>query len=218
MYYRWAIKHNYQVCVVEETFGDFTGFKYVTCEFIGSYAYGCLKSELGIHQLQRILPFDTSGNLQISLARVEVFPILGESLEFEIPQQHLEIKVARNQGNRNRTEVWVQVVHLPTGITVFCEYERSQMQNKKKALAILKGKLVAIALAQGVNSIANIQPGRIKDLSNKIIREYILHPYTKVKDLRTNAETTAVTEVLNGEIDLFIKAYLQQNSLTSPSR
>ncbi len=126
--------------------------------------------------------------------------------------------MARNQGNINRPETWVQVIHLPTGITVLCDYERSQMQNKKKALAILKGKLWAIALAQGVNSIADIQPGRIKCFSNKIIREYILHPYTNVKDLRTDAETTAVTEVLNGEINLFIKAYLQQNSLTSPSQ
>lgn len=164
------------------------------------------------------MPFDTSGNLQTSLARVEVFPILDESLEFEIPQKHLEITVARNQGNRNRVETWVQVVHLPTGITVLCDQERSPIENKKKALAILKGKLFAIALAQGVNSITAIQPGRIKSLSNKIIREYILHPYTQVKDLRTNVETTAVIEVLNGEIGLFIKAYLQENSLTSPNQ
>lgn len=218
MYYNWAKKQNYQVHLIEESFSDGAGIKFASWEIIGRYAYGCLKSELGIHQLQRILPFDTSGNLQTSLARVEVFPILDESLEFEIPQQHLEITVARNQGNRNRAEVWVQVVHIPTGITVFCEYERSQLANKKKALATLKIKLAAIALAQGVNSIAAIQPGRIKSLSNKIIREYVLYPYTNVKDLRTNADTTAVTEVLNGEINLFIKAYLQQNSLTSLSQ
>ncbi|MBE9003984.1 PCRF domain-containing protein [Fortiea sp. LEGE XX443] len=187
-------------------------------EITGRYAYGCLKSELGIHKFQRVLPFDTSRNLQTSLARIEVLPILDESLEFEIPQKHLEITVARNQGNRNRVETWVQVVHLPTGITVLCDQKRSPMGNQKKALAILKGKLWAIALAQGVNSIAEIQPKRIKDLSSKIIREYILHPYTKIKDLRTNVETTAATDVLNGEIDLFIKAYLQQNLLTSPSQ
>ncbi|ALF53391.1 hypothetical protein ACX27_11940 [Nostoc piscinale CENA21] len=214
IYYNWAKKQNYHITPIEESCGN-GGIISASWEITGRYAYGCLKSELGIHQLQRILPFDTSGNLQISLARVEVFPILDESSELEIPQKHLEIALPRNQGNRNRAEVWVRVVHLPTRITVFCEYERSQLANKKKAFDVLKSKLAAIALAQGVNSIAEIQPQRIKDLSNNIIREYILHPYTQVKDLRTNAETTAVTEVFNGEINLFIKAYLQQNVRTS---
>lgn len=212
MYYHWAEKHNYQIHLVEEISGDVAGIKSVACEITGRYAYGSLKSELGIHKLQRLSPFNSSDNLRTSLARVEVFPILDESWEFEIPQKHLEITLPRNQGNRNRVETWVQVLHLPTGITVFCDQERSPIENKKKALATLKSKLAAIALAQGVNSIAAIQPGRIKDLSNKIIREYILHPHINVKDLRTNAETTATTEVFKGEINLFIKAYLQQNS------
>jgi peptide chain release factor 2 len=215
MYHRWAEKHKYQIHLVEEFIGDVAGIKFVTCEIIGLYAYGCLKSELGIHQLQRLSPFNSSDNLRISLARVEVFPILDESVDLKIPEQDLEITMWRWHGqNINRSETWVRAVHIPTGITVFCEYERSQLANKNKALATLKIKLAAIALAQGVISIAAIQPGQIKNLSNKIIREYILHPYTQVRDLRINAETTAVTEVLNGEIDLFIKAYLQQNSLT----
>nr|WP_301281004.1 PCRF domain-containing protein [Nostoc sp. PCC 7107] len=218
IYYNWAKNQNYHINLIEDSCGD-GGIIFASWEITGRYAYGCLKSELGIHQLQRILPFDTSGNLQISLARVEVFPILDDSAEFEIPQKHLEITLPRNQGNRNRAETWVQVVHLPTGITVFCDQQGRPMDyNKKKALAILKGKLWAIALAQGVNSIAEIQPKRIKDLSNNIIREYILHPYTQVKDLRTNAETTDVTDVLNGDINLFIKAHLQQNVRTSPSQ
>ncbi|MEH2083673.1 MAG: peptide chain release factor-like protein [Nostoc sp.] len=126
-----------------------------------------------------------------------------------------------NIRNINHSETWVKVVHIPSGISVFCNQERSQMQNKEKALAILKSKPLAMsttgyayALAQGVQ-LDKIQPRQIKPLSNKLIREYILHPDTKVKDLRTNVETSAATEVLNGKIDLFIKAYLQQLNLTT---
>ncbi|MEH1997699.1 MAG: peptide chain release factor-like protein [Nostoc sp.] len=126
-----------------------------------------------------------------------------------------------NSRNINHSEIWVKVVHIPTGISVFCDQERSQMHNKEKALAILKSKLFAMptagyayALAQGVQ-LDKIQPRLIKSLSNKLIREYILHPYTKVKDLRTNVETPAAAEVLDGEIDFFIKAYLQQQNQTT---
>lgn len=127
----------------------------------------------------------------------------------------MEITFYRHRGNVNRTETWVKMVHIPTGISVSCNQERSQMQNKEKALAILKSKLFAIALAQNVQQVDEIQPRLIKSLSNKLIREYILHPYTKVKDLRTNVETPAATEVLDGKIDLFIKAYLQQLNHTT---
>jgi len=133
----------------------------------------------------------------------------------------LEITFYRHRGNVNRTETWVKMVHIPTGISVSCNQDRSQMQKKEKALAILKSKLFAMptagyayALAQGVQ-LAKIQPQQIKSLSNQIIREYLLHPDTKVKDLRTNVETPAAAEVLNGEIDLFIKAYLQQQNQTT---
>ncbi len=125
----------------------------------------------------------------------------------------MEITYYRHRGNVNRTETWVKMVHIPTGINVSCNQERSQMQSKEKALAILKSKLFAIALAQNVQQVEAIQPRLIQSL---LIREYILHPYTKVKDLRTNVETPVAAEVLNGKIDLFIKAYLQQlNNTTS---
>ncbi|AUT02807.1 peptide chain release factor 2 [Nostoc sp. CENA543] len=213
MYYQWANKHNYQIHLLEESGGDVSGIKSATCEITGLYAYGFLKSELGIHQLQRLSPFETSGNLRTSLARVEVSPILDESIDLVIPDQDLQITRWQWHGqNINHPEIWVRVVHIPSGITVFCEQERSQLENKKQALAILKSKLVAIALAQGVKSIADIQPGEIKSLSSQIIREYVLHPYTKVKDLRTKVETTNVQDVWNGDIDFLIKAYLQQQS------
>lgn len=158
----------------------------------------------------RISPLDGKGKRHTCLASVEVSPILDECIDFEIPQKDLEITYRRYQGNVNRTETWVQVIHIPTGIAVISNNERSQMQNKEKALAILKSKLLAIALAQGVQQITKIQPRQIQSLSKKLIREYILHPYQKVKDLRTQLETTAVTDILEGEIDLFLKASIQQ--------
>lgn len=157
----------------------------------------------------RISPLHGNGKGHTCLASVEVSPILDECIDFEIPQKDLEITYRRYQGNVNRTETWVQVIHIPTGIAVISNNERSQMQNKEKALAILKSKLLAIALAQGVQ-LNEIQPRQIQSLSKKLIREYILHPYQKVKDLPTKLETTAVTDVLDGEIDLFLKASIQQ--------
>ena len=214
MYSKWGESHSYKILLVEESCGDLAGIKSASLEIIGRYAYGYLKSETGTHQLQQISPFDVTNSLRTSLASVEVLPILGESVEWEIPEKDLEITWPRYRGNVNHVETWVNMVHIRTGISVFCEQERSLMRNKEKALAILKSKLFAIALAQGVQ-IDKIQPRQIKPLSNKLIREYILHPYTKVKDLRTNVETPAATEVLDGKIDLFIKAYLQQLNHTT---
>ncbi|MBE8998291.1 PCRF domain-containing protein [Nostoc sp. LEGE 12447] len=214
LYHSWVVSHNYLVDIVEESYGDEAGIKSVTLEIIGRYAYGLLKSEQGTHRVIRVSPFSSNSKLHTCLASVEVSPILDESVDFEIPEKDLEITWPRYQGNVNRTETWVKMVHIPTGISVFCNQQRSLMQNKEKALAILKSKLFAIALAQDVQ-IDKIQPRQIKHLSNKLIREYILHPYTKVKDLRTNVETTAATEVLDGKIDFFIKAYLQQLNYTT---
>ncbi|MEA5626382.1 PCRF domain-containing protein [Nostoc sp. UHCC 0251] len=221
MYFKWAESHSYKILLVEESCGDLAGIKSASLEIIGRYAYGYLKSEIGTHQLEQISPFDVINSLHTSLASVEVISILGESVECEIPEKDLEITWPRYRGNVNRTETWVKMVHIPTGISVFCNQQRSLMQNKEKALAILKSKLFAMptagyayALAQGVQ-IDKIQRRQIKPLSNKLIREYILHPYTNVKDLRTNVETLAATEVLNGKIDLFIKAYLQQLNHTT---
>lgn len=162
----------------------------------------------------RISPVYGNGRRYTCLASVEVSPILDESVDFEIPEKHLEITLPRRQGNVNRLETWVQVFHIPTGITVVSSGERNQIQNKEKALVILKSKLWVLMQAQGVKQVSAIRSRQIKPLSNKLIREYILHPYTNVKDLRTNVQTTAVVEVLEGKIDLFIKAYLQQQNQT----
>jgi peptide chain release factor 2 len=210
LYHRWAVNHNHKIYLVQKSEGDLRGVKYVILEITGHYGYGQLKSEQGTHV--RILG---SGKHQTCQATVEVSPILDESVDFEIPEKDLEITSHRHRGNVNHPEVWVGVVHIPTGISVFCDQERSQRQNKEKALAIIKSKVFAIAQAQNVQQVDKIQPRLIKFLSSKLIREYILHPYTKVKDLRTNVETTAATEVLDGKIDLFIKAYLQQLNHTT---
>ncbi|MCC5657238.1 PCRF domain-containing protein [Nostoc sp. XA010] len=221
MYCRWGKSHNYPLDIVEISEGNEAGIKYATLEITTRYVYGYLKSETGTHQLQQISPFDIINSLRTSFASVEVIPILGESVEWEIPEKDLEITWPRYRGNVNHVETWVNMVHIRTGISVFCDQERSLMQNKEKALAILKSKLFtmpttgyAYALPQGVQ-IDKIQPRQIKPLSNKLIREYILHPYTKVKDLHTNVETPAATEVLDGKIDFFIKAYLQQLNHTT---
>ncbi|WP_341530993.1 PCRF domain-containing protein [Nostoc sp. UHCC 0302] len=215
MYYRWAERHNYLLYVVEESCGDVAGIKSATLEFTGRYAYGYLKSETGTHQLQRISPFDVNSKLHPSLAKVEVIPISEESVELEIPEKDLQItKWCWNGQNINSSEIWVRLVHISTGITVFCDQQRSRMENKQKALVILKIKLWALMQAQSVQQLAAIQPQPINTLSNKPIQEYILHPDKNVKDFRTEVATTSVAEVLNGEIDLFIKAYLQQQNQT----
>lgn len=209
MYHRWSVKQNSLVRIGEDSGADLTGIKYVV-EIIGRYAYGYLKSEQGTHaKIMRLSCLKGDGKRHTCFASVEVSPILDESVEVEIPDKDLQITLPRCQRNVNRPETWVQLFHIPTGITVFCNLERSQLQNKEKALAILKSRLVAIALTQNVQ-LSKIQPPLIKSLSNKLIREYVLHPNKNVKDLRTKVETTAIAEVLDGEIDLFIKAYLQQ--------
>lgn len=210
MYHRWSVKQNYLVHVGEDYDADLTGIKYVTMEIMGRYAYGYLKSEQGTHaKIIRLSRLKGDGKRYTCFASVEVSPILDESVEFEIPDKDLKITLPRCQRNVNRPETWVQLFHIPTGINVFSNLGRNQLQNQEKALAILKSRLVAIALTQGVQ-LSQIQPQLIKSLSNKLIREYVLHPYKNVKDLRTKVQTTAVAEVLDGEIDLFIKAYLQQ--------
>ncbi|BAY30854.1 peptide chain release factor 2 [Nostoc carneum NIES-2107] len=216
MYYCWANSHNYRVRKLTESLGDWAGIKSATLEITGLYAYGCLKSEQGNHiKIVRSSPQNGIGKRLTCFANVEVSPILDKSFELKIPDKDLEITKWRwHGGNVNRPETWVQAFHIPTGITVLCDQEISQMQNQEQALAILQSKLWAFMQVQGIQNISDLQSGRIKSLFKKPIREYILHPYTRVKDLRTQVETTDATEVLNGDIDFLIKAYLQQQYQT----
>ena len=211
MYTRWAEQKNYKVTLLQESAGEEAGIKSVTISCSGPLAYGKLKGEHGVHRLVRLSPFNADNLRQTSFAKVDVLPKIDAPEEAVIDEKDLKIDVYRAGGHGgqsvNTTDSAVRVTHIPTGIAVAIQNERSQLQNKETALTILRSKLAQLQLEQHVASINELKGPNEQAAWGNQIRNYVLHPYTMVKDARTKAETTNTQAVLDGGIDDFIDAY-----------
>ena len=213
MYTRWADKKGYSVEVLDYLDGEEAGIKSVTFEVRGENAYGYLKSEKGVHRLVRISPFNAAGKRQTSFVSCDVMPDIDEDLDIEIREEDLRIDTYRSSGaggqHINKTSSAVRITHLPTNIVVQCQNERSQFQNKDKAMQMLKAKLYLLKQQENAEKVSGIR-GEVKEIGwGNQIRSYVMQPYTMVKDHRTNAESGNVDSVMDGNIDLFINAYLK---------
>ncbi len=215
MYTRWAEKQDFQVVLIEESAGDEAGLKRATLEISGPFAFGKLLSEAGVHRLVRLSPFNSDSLRQTSFAKVEIMPKIDSPTELEIDDKELKIDVYRAGGHGgqsvNTTDSAVRITHIPTGVTVAIQNERSQLQNKEVAMTILRSRLAAMQLEQHQEKLSELKgPNQSAEWGNQI-RSYVLHPYKQVKDLRTRYETSDVEGVLDGNLGELINAYLEQN-------
>ena len=218
MYTRWADKKGYQVEVLDYLDGDEAGIKSVTFEVSGPKAYGYLKSEKGVHRLVRISPFNAAGKRQTSFVSCDVMPDIEKDIDVEINLDDLRIDTYRSSGaggqHINKTSSAIRITHLPTGIVVQCQNERSQHMNKDKAMQMLKAKLYLLKQQEAEAKLSGIR-GEVTDIGwGNQIRSYVMQPYTMVKDHRTNEETGNVDAVMDGGIDIFINAYLKWIALS----
>ena len=212
MYTRWAEKKGYKVEILDYLDGEEAGCKSVTMQISGENAFGYLKSEKGVHRLVRISPFDSSGRRHTSFASCDVMPELSDDIEVEINMDDLRIDTYRSSGaggqHVNKTDSAIRITHLPTGIVVQCQNERSQFQNKDKAMMMLKAKLYEVEREKQMEKLSDIR-GEVKEIGwGSQIRSYVFHPYSMVKDHRTNEETGNIQAVMDGDLDAFMNAYL----------
>ena len=214
MYLRWAEKRGFKTAITDMTEGEEAGIKSVTVEMDGPYAYGYLKSEKGTHRLVRLSPFDSANRRHTSFAKVEVMPVLDESIDIEINPKEIEIEVYLSGGaggqNVQKNATAVRIRHLPSGIVVTCQNERSQTQNRESAMRVLRGKLYELEQERLAEEKAKIKGENVQANFGAQIRSYVLHPYQLVKDLRTDLETGNTGAVLDGDLDAFMEAWLKQ--------
>lgn len=215
VYVRWGEKHNYKVKMLDFFDGEEAGLKNASILIEGENAYGFLKGEAGVHRLVRISPFDSSGRRHTSFASIEVMPEISNDIDVDISQDDIKMDVFRSSGaggqHVNKTSSAVRLTHIPTGIVVACQNERSQHRNKEIAMKILKSKLVEIKEREHLDKIEDIK-GEQKEIAwGSQIRSYIFMPYTLVKDHRTGAEVGNIQAVMDGDIDIFINEYLKAN-------
>jgi len=214
MYHRWAVKRNWKVEVVDRLEGEVAGIKSITFKFTGQFAYGYAKAEKGVHRLVRISPFDSGARRHTSFASVDVTPEITEDIKIEIKPEEIRVDTFRASGaggqHVNVTDSAVRITHLPTGIVVSCQAERSQIQNKETCLKMLRSKLYEKEVMEREEALKKLGGEKMEIAWGSQIRNYVFHPYSLVKDTRTKVESSNIQAVMDGEIDEFVNTYLKE--------